>query len=117
LSEIAIAPRTTGYKVGWGILFGISALSILNHVSLAFVEPDEAVLFIGWTAFNLYSTLVLYLPYRAGAKWAWYATWIMIVTYALMILFDSQVGLFYLVAAGLMAVGQLLTRDAFFSGK
>jgi hypothetical protein len=31
-----------------------------------------------------------------------------------MILLDAEIGLYYLVAAGLMALGQLLNRESFF---
>lgn len=114
MSETAINTRSTGNKVGWWILFGISALAVLNHVALIFVFPGDEVLFIGWTAFSMYAALVLYFPYRQGEKWAWYSTWILVLSFAVMIIFDAEIGLFYLVAAGLMAYGQFLTRDSFF---
>jgi hypothetical protein len=97
------------------MLFGISTLAVLNHVALIFVIPGEEVLFIGWTAFSLYSALVLYFPYRQGEKWAWYSTWILVVSFATTFLFDVDIGLYSLVAAGLMAFGQMLTRESFFS--
>lgn len=114
MSEATITTRSSTIKVGWWILLVISALTIINHAALIFVIPGEAVLFIGWTAFSLYSTLVLYFPYRRGERWAWYSTWIMVISYASMIVFDADIGLYYAIAAGLMAVGQLLTRDSFF---
>lgn len=114
MSEAAITTRSTVHKVGWWILFGISALAVLNHAALIFVIPGEEVLFIGWTALSLYSVLVLYFPYRQGEKWAWYSTWILILSFASMIPFDADIGLYYLVAAGLMAFSQLLTRESFF---
>ena len=114
MSETAINMRSTGNKIGWRILFGISALAVLNHAALIFAFPGDEVLFIGWTAFSMYAALVLYFPYRQGEKWAWYSTWILVVSFALMILFDSDIGIYYLVAAGLMAFGQLLTRQTFF---
>jgi hypothetical protein len=114
MSEAAIATRSTADKVGWWILFGISALAILNHAALIFVIPGEEVLFVGWTALSLYSALVLYIPYRQGEKWAWYSTWILILSFASMILFDAEIGIYYLVEAGLMALSQLMTRESFF---
>lgn len=115
MSEATIAVRSSTQKVGWGLLLVLSALALLNHAALIFVIPGEEVLFIGWTAFNLYSTLVLYFPYRRGERWAWFSTWILVVAFASTALFDAEIGIFYLVAAGLVAVGQLLTRDSFFS--
>jgi hypothetical protein len=115
MTEAAISTRSITQKVAWWILFGISALAVVNHAVLIFFIPGEQVLFIGWTAFSLYSALVLYIPYRQGEKWAWYSTWILVVAFATMILFDAEIGLYYLVAAGLMAFGQLLNREMFFS--
>ncbi len=114
MTEAAISTRSTTQKAGWWILFGISALAVVNHAVLIFVIPGEQVLFIGWTAFSLYSALVLYIPYRQGEKWAWYSIWILVVAFATMILFDAEIGLYYIVAAGLMAFGQLLNRGSFF---
>jgi len=104
----------TTVKVGWIVLLAISILAAVNHIALIFFIPDEAALFVGWAAFNLYSTVVLFIPFRRGEKWAWYASWILVVGFATLILFDSEVGLYYLIAAGVMAVGLLLTRSAFF---
>ncbi len=115
MTDAAISTRSTTQRIGWWILFVISALAVLNHAVLIFFIPGEEVLFIGWTAFSLYSALVLYIPYRQGEKWAWYSTWILVVAFAAMILFDAEVGLFYLVAAGVMAFGQLLNRELFLS--
>jgi hypothetical protein len=105
--------RNTTFKIGWITLLVISALAALNHVILALAMPDEAVLFIGWAAFNLYSTVVLYIPFRRGEKWAWYTTWILVIGFASTIFFSAQIGPYYLGAAILMAVGLLLTRPAF----
>jgi hypothetical protein len=88
----------------------------VNHAALIFALPGEEVLFIGWTGLSIFSAVVLYFPYRQGEKWAWFATWVFVATFTPLILFDAEIGLFYLVAAGLMALAQLLTRDAFFRG-
>lgn len=114
MSSNTITIQSTGFKAGWILLLIVSALSVLNHAVLTFVFQDQAVLFIGWTAFNLYSTLVLFFPFRRGEKWAWYASWILVIPYASLIFFDAEVGPYYLGAAVLMGVGLLLTRPAFF---
>jgi hypothetical protein len=106
--------RNTQFKVGWIGLLVVSALAFLNHVTLAFAMVDEAVLFIGWAAYNLYSTVVLAIPFRRGEKWAWYTTWILVIGFASTILFSAQIGPYYLGGAILMAVGLLLARPAFF---
>jgi|SRR5579859_359078 len=114
MSTQTVAARSTTFKIGWITLLAISALAAINHIILTFVMKDDATLFIGWAAFNLYSSLVLYVPFRRGEKWAWYASWILVIGFAVTIFFDTQIGLFYLGAGVVMAVGLLLTRPAFF---
>jgi hypothetical protein len=75
---------------------------------------NEATLFIGWAAYNLYSTVVLYIPFRRAEQWAWYTTWILVIGFASLIFFDATIGVWYLGAAGVMALALLLTRSAFF---
>jgi|SRR5579859_856033 len=111
-TQTMAAPGTT-FKIGWIALLAISGLAALNHIILAFVMKDQATLFIGWASFNLYSTLVLYVPFRRGEKWAWYTSWILVMGFAVTIFFDTQIGLFYLGAAVVMAVALLLTRPDF----
>jgi hypothetical protein len=106
--------RSTTFKMGWIALLVISALAALWHIIAAFLIPNEATLFTGWAAFNLYSTIVLYIPFRRGEKWAWYTTWILVIGFASTIFFSSTIGVWYLTAAGVMALGLLLTRTAFF---
>jgi hypothetical protein len=108
--------QSTRFKVGWIMLLIISILMALQHLVLIFAIMDEAVLFIGWTAFNLYSSIALYIPFRRGERWAWLTTWIMVLAFAPMILFDPQIAVIYVTAAVLIAVGLLLTRGAFFGG-
>lgn len=106
--------RSTTFKIGWIALLVISGLAALNHIILGLAMMNEATLFIGWAAFNLYSTIVLYIPFRLGERWAWYTTWILVVGFASTILFSAAIGVYYLGAAILMAVSLLLTRSAFF---
>jgi hypothetical protein len=115
-TQTLATPGTT-FKIGWITLLVISALATLWHIiAIAAFPADEATLFVGWAAFNLYSTIVLYVPFRRGEKWAWYTSWILVIGFASLIFFaTSQVGIPYLVAAGVLALGLLLTRSAFFS--
>ena len=114
MSTQTVATRSTMFKIGWITLLVISALATLNHVTLMFIMMDEATLFIGWAAYNLYSTVVLYIAFRRGEKWAWYTTWILAIGFASPIFFGSTIGVLYLGVAGVMALGLLLTRPAFF---
>ncbi len=113
-TQTLTAPSTT-VKIGWIALLIMSALATLSHLILIFVMLDEATIFLGWAAFTLYSTIVLYIPFRHGEKWAWYATWILVIGFAVPILFSQEsFTVWYLGAAGVMAVSLLLTRSAFF---
>ncbi len=114
MTDPVIPEQSTPNKIGWWILMGIALLAIVNHFALIIVIPGEEVLFIGWTAASIYAAVVLFIPYRQGHRWAWYSTWIFVFTFASLILFDAELGMLYLTAAGLMAVGQLLTRSVFF---
>lgn len=111
----AIDRPTTAFRVGWWTLFGIAVLAILNHAMLIFVIPEEAVLFVGWTGLSAYAALVLLKPYRELQAWAWYGTWVFIVCLAVLQPLGAEIGLYYLVAAVIMAFAQLSTRGAFFA--
>lgn len=113
MSTASRAIEGTGFKAGWIILLGLSGLAFLNHAILIFVM-DEPVLFIGWAAFNAYSTLVLVVPFRRGERWAWYITWLLAIAFASTALFDAEIAPYYLGAAVVMTVGLLLTRPALF---
>lgn len=81
---------------------------------LVFVIPDEAVLFWGWTAFNVYAAVVLAFAYRARETWSWILTWVLVAPYALMILYDSEIGPYYFGAAVIMTIAQFMTRRDFY---
>jgi len=74
---------------------------------------DQDPLLIGWVAFPLYAAVVLYLPFRRGEKWAWYASWILVLGFA-GVIFNPTYGVYYFGVAMVMALALLLTRPAFF---
>ena len=119
MASQTVATRSTTFTLGWMALLGISTLATLNHLLLMFFQPDR-LLFLGWAAFNAYSTLVLALPFRRREPWAWYTSWILVIGFAVPLLLDPTaagaggIAVGYLIAAGVMAVGLLLTRAAFF---
>lgn len=79
------------------------------------LSGDKASLAIGWTGYSLYATVVPAIPFRRGERWAWYASWILVIGCAVPILFIQEgytVG--YVIAAGVMASSLFLTRLAFF---
>src|SRR5258706_15748747 len=105
------------FKTGWLILLVSAALMALNHIGLIFFL-DQPVLFTGFAAFNLYALLVIYIPFRRGERWAWYATWILPIGFALPAatnLGNPGLAMFYFAVAGVCAVGLLLTMREFFA--
>jgi len=109
------ATDSAAFNVGWIVLLILSALATLWLIILMFTIVDEAPLFMGWAAFTLYTTLVVYIPFRRGERWAWYSTWIQAIVFASAIFFGTpEITMKYLVAAGLMALCLLLTGPAFF---
>jgi hypothetical protein len=101
------------FKTGWILALVVSALMTLNHLVLIFVL-NQPTLFIGWAAFNVYACLVLLFPFRQGAQWAWWVSWVLVIALASIIFFGRQIGPLYLGAAALITVGLLLTAAAFF---
>jgi hypothetical protein len=110
-----IPSQSTAYRVGWLVLFGISVLSVVSYVVLIVIVPGLVDSFIAWAAFSLYSVFVLLIPYRRRERWAWYLTWALVIPSVVLGLNNPDAAPFYLAAAGLMALSQLLTRGAFFA--
>jgi hypothetical protein len=107
--------RSNTFKLGWVLLLVVSVLFTLNHVVLSFVINAERTLFLGWAAFTLYALLVIAIPLRQGARWAWITSWVLVAVFASTVFFDAQIGVYYLGAAAVTAVGLLLTAPIFFS--
>jgi hypothetical protein len=107
--------RSSAFKIGWALLLVVSVLFTLNHVVQSVVSSEERTLFLGWAAFNVYALLVIAIPLRQGARWAWITSWVLVAVFAGTIFLDAQIGVYYLGAAVVMAVGLLLTAPAFFS--
>ncbi len=108
--------QNTRFKIGWIILLIFTALMTLNHLSLIFIVKEEADLFAGYAAFNLYALIVILLPFRRYEKWAWLTTWILPIGLALPALMssDSTLMIFYLAVSAFMVLGLLLSRREFF---
>lgn len=115
MSTQTVSTNTITFRIGWIALLAISALAALGHIMLIFAKNDEATLFVGWAAFNLVTTALLYVPFRRGEKWTWFTAWILVIGFAAPVFFSSeQFAVFYFVAAIVMALALLLTRPAFF---
>jgi hypothetical protein len=85
----------------------------LNHFSLIFFL-DEPVLFIGYTAFNLYALIVILIPFHRTEKWAWLTTWILPVALALPASAGPGLAIYYFGVSALLVLGLLLTMPEFF---
>lgn len=104
------------FKIGWGILVILTALMTMNHFALIFFM-DDPVLFIGYTAFNLYGLITILIPFRKGELWAWFTTWILPVGLALPALSDANIAAFYIGFSVVCVLGLLLTRPDFFTNR
>ncbi|HEU4750476.1 MAG TPA: hypothetical protein VFT54_05400 [Acidimicrobiia bacterium] len=115
MMSVGIRTRSVGYKVGWWVLVVIAGASVVSHISLAgFAEEDAWVLaFFGLAAMNIYALVVLLTGYRRGERWAWWVTWVLVAIYALVIFYAHDAGPYYLGAAAVMAIAQLLTWSGF----
>lgn len=102
------------FVIGWIVLLFVSAMFALWHSIAMFTIPGETTLFMGWAAFNLLTGIVLCIPFRRNEKSAWYATWIQVIGFIVPILVTPESFVtMYLIAAGAMALGLLLTWTAF----
>jgi hypothetical protein len=116
---LTAAPRSATFAIGWIALLGISAFAALNHLLLSVFIQEERLLFLGWAALNVYSTVVFALPFRRKEPWAWYISWILVMAFAAPLFLSTAGGIAvgYGIVAGVLAVGLLLTRSAFFPKK
>lgn len=113
--KLNLQQHTTGFKIGWGILLFLSIGNVLGHIGLLIFEPEPSSIFVAWAAFNLLAATILAIPYRRQERWAWYAIWLMILPYALIIFFNSEIGPIYMGEAVVMVIAQLLTYSTFSS--
>jgi hypothetical protein len=69
--------------------------------------------FFSLAALNIYALALLLTAYRRGERWAWWITWVMVAIFGITILYAPDAGRYYLGAAVVMAVAQLLTWSGF----
>jgi len=114
MSAITIPAQNTRFKIGWITLLVLAGLMTVSHLIMIFVmgEPN---LFTGFTAFYLYSFVVLLIPFRRGEKWAWLTTWILPIAMLVPGATDPNIRFYYFGVAAVCALGLLLTMRDFFS--
>ena len=111
-----IPAQNTRFKIGWIVLLISAALMTLGHLSMIFIM-DEPNLFTGFSAFTLYSFIVILIPFRRGEKWAWLTTWILPVGLAIPAATDPNIAIYYFGAAAVCVLGLFLTLQYFFLKK
>jgi hypothetical protein len=108
------------FWIGWGVLAFITVGLTLNHAYLVLTytgAPAGRLLFPVLVALGVYAVVVLAIPYRRLAWWAWAVTWVFILTTAVMGLFlEADVGVFYVGAAVVSAIAQVLVLPRFRRG-
>lgn len=110
--KISIPPKKT-YNLGRGILLVFSIGNILAQLALLFFDNSFSG-FLVMAAFSFVTAMILLIPYRRFEKWAWYTVWAYVITFAFIILFNAEVGIYYLGESIAMALGQSLTFPSFF---
>ncbi|MEE9217109.1 MAG: hypothetical protein V3U32_06690 [Anaerolineales bacterium] len=144
----AIRSTTTRKSRAWVALFVLGILLVLNMLFLlivgggpdqfeidtgvawtelsdaypsvaAHVTDHEQLIAIGFLGFALFVSVIAYVPYRAGEKWSWYATWILpgilAVTAAGMIINGSTaIGGMYGALSIVAALAMLISMRVFF---
>jgi hypothetical protein len=119
MSQILEEPMTTTSRWGWGILVTLSALLGLNGLALyLFIVDTQAERTIGvlLTAFAALAFMVALEGFRHGTRWAWNASWVVVVTLAAVGVHSMRgdrvdLPVFYLLLAGVALAGQLLAWD------
>lgn len=107
------------FWIGWSllvvllVLFGVA--SHLGGIWYIAASPDEAQMFMLFFVVNVLTVVLLVIPYRQLQRWAWWAVWIGIVPFALIIAFGppNYIGWMYLGVAAILAVGQFLALPRF----
>ena len=118
MSELTttISNQSIMTKIGWGLLLFVALGNVAGHTALAFFESGPDTVFIAWASFNFMTAVILFIPYRRGEKWAWYAICLMVIPFVLVsFTTPPEIGPIYLVETALIIVGQVLTYNAFFN--
>ena len=104
------------FRVGWGLLLLLSAMSIANSTYLVFFDSKWIDGHIAWLSASVYAFIVFITGYRRQERWAWYATWafgIPFLIYGINHLDEPMLGPFYIGASVMVAFAQLLAWSAF----
>jgi hypothetical protein len=125
-------------KVSWALLVTVTTLGTLNGLYVLLIPVggqteltgrtweqfaaqdqevasiyamDLALLGITWTAFGLLAVIISVVPYRRGDRWAWYALWLVPITFggaAIRMLLDQYDAGFWVAGYTAVAIVGLL---------
>lgn len=113
MSDVSVKMnQSSAVKVGWILLLFVTLSNVMGHIGLLLFDNWDSI-FVAWATMNFLAATILYIPYRRGERWAWNVMWVLIIPYAMIILFNAQLGPIYLGEAALIVVGQLLAYRAF----
>jgi len=112
MSDSAMNSRATIFKIGFWILVLTIAGNAAGRLLIHFYDKDLVTLV--WAEYSLLGAVVLLIPYRRLEKWAWYAIWVLAVSFGLMTFYlPNGLGSIFLILAFVIAISQLLTYRAF----
>jgi hypothetical protein len=101
-------PRLRVPKISWALLIAVTTMGTLNGLYVLLIPVggqteltgrtweqfaaqdaevasiyamDLALLGITWAAFGLLAAIISIVPYRRGDRWAWYALWLVPITF------------------------------------
>ena len=115
MSETTLSAQPTTFKIGYALLLFVTVSNVLGHIGLMLFDPGNDVIFLSWASFNFMASAILIFAYRQRQSWAWYIICALVIPYALIILFNAEIGPIYLGEASLLIIGQLLTYRSFFA--
>lgn len=111
-------PRIAFWVGWWAQVVLLALIGVLAHLAGIWYiagSSDEQQMFMIFFALNALHLIVLLVPYRRLARWSWWAAWVGILPFALVIAFGppNAIGWLYLGFAAFFAVCQFLALPRF----
>ena len=101
----------------FAVLLSIAPNSILSDPNFQVGNAPLAIRVWGitWVGFSILALILLFVPYRRGERWTWYALWLLPLLWLSHFLLAPDTP-HNLVIAILTALGMILSYRRFFSG-
>jgi hypothetical protein len=113
MNTVGMKSRSRTSKLGWGILLGLSALLVLNGITLyAFIAAEQTVGILV-AGMGLFGLALSQSGYRSRSRRIWKMTWILtavllVLAINITLVGETLVGLFYMILTGIALLGQAL---------